>query len=82
MSRLRRRRRLKEHHISTLTMSTLNRPSVRTDSLTTACAWCGSVLIGSNRWARPHQPLPRTGVSHGICPSCLAQVQAERAALR
>ena len=80
MTRLRRRRRVKERSISTLGSSTLERPATR--NLTTACAWCGSVLIGSNRWDRPAQPLPRTNITHGICPSCYAQVQAERARAR
>jgi hypothetical protein len=63
-------------------MSILSAERPTTQTLTTACAWCGSVLVGGTRWTQPRQPLPRTGITHGICPTCYVQVQAERLAAR
>jgi hypothetical protein len=52
------------------------------------CAWCGSVRAGE-LWLDPSSLLGgnlrerlRLNASHGICPACFAQLEAERRRLR
>jgi hypothetical protein len=80
MFRVRRCRRAKERIISTLASASSITERSAASSFTTACAWCGDVQTGQT-WSRPSQPLVQRNVSHGICPSCYAKVQAERTSL-
>ena len=80
MFRVRRCRRAKERIINTLATATSINERSTALPFTTACAWCGDVQNGLT-WSRPSQPLAQRNVSHGICPSCYAKVQAERTSL-
>jgi hypothetical protein len=50
------------------------------DALITRCAWCDRYLVG-DQWLRKEEVAAflrddGSGVTHGICPDCFAQVQA------
>jgi hypothetical protein len=50
----------------------------REGALTTVCAWCGSFAIDAEFFAPGDEPrfARYSRVTHGICPACLADLQA------
>jgi hypothetical protein len=52
---------------------------LRQSGLTARCAWCGRYRAG-DRWFRLDRPpsfIEEGGLSHGICPDCIAELRNE-----
>ncbi len=71
-------------------MSLLARDTVRTDEFIRACAWCNRIEVGVGVWAEVEEATQQLGLfegaqmpqmSHGICESCLEQMDGMLASM-